>query len=220
MIFAKWRNWAYILLWIHIGSLIANGVVYGIITFTMDVPFLTIFKYPETAPYYLTTYAFVLIFCLTLCSLGLIFGDIFGHKDLRTQIVSRGMLIIGVTASFLPITLITMWDLALNQPEQTWSNLVLAVQHFAIWIALVTTTTYAILMLLLYFLGKEHASVPSGWAQLSLVMACVGFIMAISCLWITEMVIVFRTIYLVGSIGYLWWAIWLATFIKRVERMP
>ncbi len=195
-------------------------MVYGIITFTMDHPFLKIFKYPETAPYYLTVYAFVLIFCLSLCSLGLIFGDIFGHKDLRAQIVSRGMLVIGVVASFLPITLITMWDMALHEPEKVWSNLVLAVQHLGIWISLVTITTYACLMLLIYFLGKEHGSIPKGWTILSFVLACVGLLMALSCIRIVEMVIVFRIIYLSGSILYLIWVIWLAAFLKTVERMP
>lgn len=144
MIFSRW------LLWIHIGSLLANMVVYGIITFTMDYCFLQIFKLPESAPYYLTVYAFVLLFCLSLCGVGLVFGDIFGHKDLRAQIVSRGMLMIGILASFLPITLITMWDM--YEPEKVWSNLALAAQHLGIWIGLVAVTAYACLMLLIYFL--------------------------------------------------------------------
>ena len=219
MIFSKWRNWVYILLGIHIGSLIANAVAYGIITFTMDVPFLTIFEYPQTAPYYLITYAFVLVFTLTLCSLGLIFGDIFGHKDLRAQLVSRGLNLIGILGSLLPLTLITMWDLSLNQPMQNWSNLVIAVQHFAIWIALITTASYACIMLLIFFLGREYSFIPNGWAQLSLMLACVGFLMALSCFFIAQFVILFRIIYLVGSIGYLVWVIWLATLIKKVERM-
>jgi len=217
MISSKWRNWAFILLWIHIGSLIGNGVVYGVITFTMDVPFLTIFEYPQTAPYYLTTYACVLLFTFTLCGLGLIFEAIFGHKDLRAQLVSRGLLLIGVLGSLLPILLITMWDLSLNQLVQ--KNLVLAAQYFAIWIALITTFTYACIMLLIFFLGWEHSSIPRQWAFLSLALACVGILMTLACFWIAQFVILFRIIYLIGTIGYLVWAIWLATFIKTVEQM-
>lgn len=213
MIFSRW------LLWIHIGSLLANMVVYGIITFTMDYAFLQIFKHPESAPYYLTVYAIVLIFCLSLCGAGLVFGDIFGHKDLRAQIVSRGMLVIGVLASFLPITLITMWDMALYEPEREWSNLVLAAQHLGIWIGLVAVTAYACLMLLIYFLGKELSSIPKGWAVLSLALAIVGFLIGFSCLRIVDMVILFRIFILSGSVLYLVWVIWLA-FIKKVERMP
>ncbi len=217
MTYAKWRNWAYVLLWIHIVALLANGLTYGLITFSMDVPFLTIYQYPETAPYYLATYAFILIFTFTLCSLGLIFGDLFGQGDLRAQLVSRGLLIIGVLGSLLPITLITMWDLALKQPIQSWSNVVLAVQYFGIWLTMSMTAVFACIMILIFFLAKERASIPNGWKILCVVLASLSVMMSVCCFWITEFVILYRVVYLAGAICYLIWAFWLALFIKKAR---
>lgn len=212
-----WKTWSKIIIWLHIASLLGVALVYGIISFAQDVPFDEIFSYPETGTYYLLTYVFILVGTISLCGVGVVFGDVFGHRDLRGQLVTKGLIFIGTLGSLLPLVMITMWEMVLN--NSSWIEWANGAQHFGIWLVLTLTVIYAFVWLILFFLGKELSQIPDGWAYLSLGLACLTSIVALSCFWISTLVIVFRVLVLIDAIGYLVWAIWFSQMIDKLDRM-
>ncbi len=102
--------------------------------------------------------------------------------------------------------------------DPIWLALANTAQHFGIWLTLVLAITYSLLMLLLFFLGKEQSQIPNNWAFLCLALAIIGALVALSCFWISENVLIFRILYLLGSIGYLIWGIWFALLIGKIDR--
>lgn len=216
---SNWTRWVSSILWIHILSVIGSGVVYGFITFFKPSPFNLIFENPKNAPYYIAVYIFVLIFSFSLPALGVIFKDLFGHKDLRSQLISKGFLIIGILGSLLPLILITMWDLVLNHSEgRFWIILASMCQRFGIWLTFVISILFAFIFLLICLAGKEQSQIPKRWVYFSLFVAVLMAASAISCFWISQTIFYFRIVFLLALIGYLIWAFWLLYLIPKLDR--
>jgi hypothetical protein len=209
MFFSQWKIWAKGILWFHIATVILSSIFCAFVHVVNN----------QSVALHALLYTFLLLAILSLCPFGTLFGDIFGHRDIRGILVSQGMWGLGLIGILIPLGMFSAMDTVILYPGASVWEFFPMMQRYGVWISFVLTVIYACIFLLIHFLGKGIAQIPKSWSMLTLALAVLFFLTAFNGFYVGGHLAFFMTLFVLSLLVYVIWIVWLALFVEKLERM-